>query len=635
MWAPPRRFESDTQEQAFLADYSQRFASHRRVAAILGFLIDAIYIAWDYVYSAGDTAFAPVLDAVVLNRAITSLLVLPAIALSLTRRFEVDEIFASRCLVATMLVQFGLYCRGFIIAPYPYDYMYFFMGMFICLIYGFSMLRLRARPVLLLMLLALLMAAATFAWNWHIKYDALANHAARIYTWVAGSFLLSVATMGSVVSNLLERSERATFQRTAQLARSSQQTREKAQALIELQERMRREAERRNREKSQFLAAAVHDLKQPIQAIGNALEPGRWALERNDLASARRMFDLAAVATQLMRDQLTGVLEISRLESGFVRAEMSSFDLVPVVDQVCAQLRDQAGQDGVELTLQSADGPLIVYSDRHFIGRILQNLVANGIKYHDPAKAGQTRVTVTVRPHTAFLGVAVEDNGLGIAEEHLKDDAIFKPFFQANNRRRESEKGVGLGLSIVNAMLTLMPSHRLSVTSTTGVGTRFVLEVPWGGQISAAQPSPASPAATEADPAALVAAVRGVYVLYVEDDDLVRTSTCALFDAYGIAYECVDSLRQLQSALLRMDRPPDLLLTDYRLPEGETAVHVIKAVTHVFGSLPVLVVTGEVMEAEDLPGNWRLLHKPLSSPRLLGAIGEAMGHGGGAVSAAD
>jgi len=334
MWRPPRRFDDVNLERRFLVDYGRRFAPHRRVAAILGFLIDIVYLLWDYLYSACDPAFAPHLEAVVWNRSITSFLVLPFIAISFGERFKNDEIYASRQVLIIMTILFPPHCRGFLIVPFPYASIYSFMGMFICQIYGFSMMRLRSRPVIVLMATYLVLAALTFSWNWQIKQESLINPASRIYVWLAFSFLVSVGTMGILVCTLLERSERASFMRNEELARRNEaikqhnhevtllnealresglQAQEKAQALIELKERMRQDAERRNREKSQFLAAAVHDLKQPIQAIGNALEPGRRALDRQDVEKARGMFDLAASATQLMREQLAGVLEISRL----------------------------------------------------------------------------------------------------------------------------------------------------------------------------------------------------------------------------------------------------------------------------------------------------------------------------------
>jgi signal transduction histidine kinase len=649
MWTPPRRFASADEEAAFLLEYCQRFVSHRRVALLLGFLISSTYLAFDYLYSAGDPQFAPRLGAVLENRVVSTLLLLPVIATALRPRFAVDEVYASRWLVIFLTLEFGLYCRGFVLAPYPYDYMFYFMGMFICLIYGFSMLRLRSLPTMAVMTILVLMAAATFAWNWEVKHADLSSPVARIYAWVGLSFLASVAMMGVVVSTLLERSERETFERARELASSNQAVQERnhqmeqlnealrlsgqeaqqrAQALIAIKEEMRLDAERRNREKSQFLAAAVHDLKQPIQAISNALEPGQYALDSNDQAGARRMFELAGAATRLMRDQLASVLEMSRLESGFVTAEIKNFDLDPVLDAAVSQLADLSQRHGVELQVATRGLTSRVESDRHFMQRIVLNLLSNGIKYSDAGKTSRW-VRIATEAQAMHLRVEITDNGLGIEPALLNSQAIFKPFFQANNQHRESDKGVGLGLSIVQAMLALMPNHHLKLRSQVGVGTTITLDVPLACSELAGAELPPDPW-DAADPPPQVRELAGCYVLYVEDDELVRASTSALFDAYGILYEAVESHAQLCRLLPRMERVPDMLLTDYRLPEGATAVQVVEATVEAFGELPVLVVTGETSKAgetgeeEARTHRWRLLRKPLSSVQLLMAIYEAI-----------
>ena len=639
MWLPPNRFDSSETEVAFLGEYCQRFASQRRVALVLGILISIAYLAWDYLYGAGDAEFAPVLGAVMANRVASALLLVPTLAMAMRQRFERDESHATRWLVGMLIVEFAMYCRGFVLAPYPYDYMYFFMGMFICLIFGFSMLRLRSRPTLLAMTILVLMAAATFVWNWQVKQAHLGAPAARIYTWVALSFLISAAMMGVVVCTLLERSERLTFSRANELARlnhsleerslqlehlnealciSGQQAEERAKALIEMKEQMRQDAERRNREKSQFLAAAVHDLKQPIQAIGNALEPGQRALDHNDVAGARRMIDLAAAATRLMREQLAGVLEMSRLESGFVKADIATFSLAPVLEGAVSQLAGLARRHGVQLLAESRSDPCLLESDRHFVSRIVLNLLSNGIKYSDPGK-GSRWVRLRIEPRETHLCIEVSDNGLGIAVEHLDTEAIFKPFFQANNNLRESEKGVGLGLSIVQAMLALLPNHRLTVRSQVGQGTTMTLDVPLAStQASTLVVDPGEWVGPGPLPQARDLA--GLYVLYVEDDELVRATTSALFKAYGILYEAAESYAALGELLQRMERVPNVVVTDYRLPEGATAIQVVGATEAAFGKLPVIVVTGETRPAEAFPADWCLLRKPLSSTQLLLAL---------------
>lgn len=638
MWRPPPAFDPATQEQAFIRDYSQRFASHRQVAIALALLIGSAFLGWDYLYGRSDLSFQPALKSVVINRGVTSLVLLPFLLVSGTHRFQSDEAFATRCLLCADYLQFLLYCLGFLLAPYPYDYMYFFMGSFICLIYGLTMLRLRTRAVLLLGVLALLTAVPVFLLNLELKDAALNSPAARIYVWPALSFLLTAIIMGYVVSNLLERSERNSFARAHELERhnativqhshevarlnqtlrfSSDQAQQKALALVELKERMRLDAERRNQEKSQFLAAAVHDLKQPMQAINNVLEPGRRAMALNDRATALRMFELAAEASEMMRRLLAGLLEISRLESGFVRADLASFDVRQVIENVLNQVRGQARQTGVALQAPSFGSEMVVFSDEHFLTRILLNLVGNGIKYHDPRRL-QREVGMALQTTPTCLRLAVEDNGIGMDPELVRSGAIFKPFFQANNPHRESEKGVGLGLSIVHAMLELLPHHRIEVLSTPGQGTRITLELPWG--------RPAAPAQRDAPTLASTVQgsdltdLRGVYVLYVEDDDLVRHTSCAIFDSYGLRYEAASDMDELLALLATMERRPDLLVSDYRLPGGKTARDVVRALESVFGETPTLVLSGEGRNENLANPAWTVLAKPVGTALMLRAM---------------
>ena len=628
MATPPRSLASSQLEAAFLADHCYRYSLHRRVAAILGFFADMAYIALDYVYAGGDPVFAPVLDPVVTNRILTGLLLLPFIALMYHPRFERDERFATRVLMVGVLVQFAFYCRGFLLAPYPYDGMYFFMGMFICLIFGFSMLRLRARPALLFMALALVMAVATFAISGQLKQDMLDSPSAQIYTGVATSFLVLLTIMSSVVNNLIERSERAAFARADELAttlrrmREAEETRLRAEADAAQQHSLREAAERRSREKSQFIAAAVHDLRQPIQAIGNALEPGRWALERMDLAGVQQMLDLATTAAKLMGDQLGDVLELSRLESGLIKVDLTDFDCLPVLQGVCMQLSDQARRYGVRVDLPSTPGPLMVRSDRNFFNRIVQNVLANGIKFRDTGKAERPWVVIKLAPGVEFLRIEVEDNGVGIAPELLRDGDIFKPFFQARRRRLDDEKGVGLGLSIVQTMLTLLPDHRLTVRSELGVGSCFAFEVPCS---AVGDSSPARSVAMSDDSSRADGLLRGVRVLYVEDDDLVRMATVALLGSHGA--ECFEaaSVADLERLLPQLGQAPNLILSDYRLPDGKTADDVIAAAERVFGQLPILIITGEPTIQERREPNRYHLHKPLSPRALVQALIELLG----------
>ena len=200
------------------------------------------------------------------------------------------------------------------------------------------------------------------------------------------------------------------------------------------------------------------------------------------------------------------------------------------------------------------DCPVLVRSDRHLLGRVVANLVSNAIKYSDPGKDGRCGVVVGIVCLPNRVRVDVVDNGVGIAEPDW--GRVFSPFVQLANPERDREKGVGLGLSIVNAIVILLAGHRLDMRSWEGKGTRFSLELPYGDR----QPQPALRA--ELRQPAGVLDLSGLYVFYVEDDGLVRRSTAALLDALGIRYELFASFEALEAALPEIERDPDLLISD-------------------------------------------------------------------------
>nr|WP_229224245.1 hybrid sensor histidine kinase/response regulator [Duganella sp. SG902] len=381
-------------------------------------------------------------------------------------------------------------------------------------------------------------------------------------------------------------------------------------------ERARRLALRANHEKSRFVAEAAHDLRQPMQAIGNLLGAAAHALGRGDAQRGGELIGTAQKATHVMRSSFNAVLELSRLECGAITAEYSSFDLAEVVSETVFALRPLSEARGVAMRLRlRGQRRLIVRSDRQLLGRVLGNLLTNAIKYGEPARADGAVVLVSVLALGRHCRVDIVDNGVGIAPELQRQ--IFKPFFQADNPGRDRERGIGLGLAIVDSILGLLACHSLELRSAPGRGSRFRLRVPLAAAGEAVAP------ALAAAPAASPDEVAGLYLLYVEDDRLVRRSTEALLREYRVLCEAAASLAELEVLLPGLERMPDLVLTDYTLPAGRTARDVVRAVREEFGaSLPVIVLTGE-SQALTLDGELAgaiVLRKPVDAAALLAHI---------------
>jgi CheY-like chemotaxis protein len=268
----------------------------------------------------------------------------------------------------------------------------------------------------------------------------------------------------------------------------------------------------------------------------------------------------------------------------------------------------------IRVRLPAGGGPA-VRSDRQMLGRVLANLLSNAIKYSDPTRAGGAVVVVGVVRLRHHCRVDIVDNGVGIPDALQKQ--VFKPFFQVDNPNRDRNRGMGLGLSIVASSLALLERHSLKLRSQAGVGSRFSVSVPRAAAGDVPVPVAAPVPATAADD------VAGLYVLYVEDDGLVRQSTEMLLREYRVLYESVGSLAELEALLPGLERMPDLVLTDYSLPCGRTARDVVRTVTAEFDTaLPVIVLTGESASVTLTDGleHATLLRKPVASAALLATI---------------
>jgi signal transduction histidine kinase len=630
-----RRFEPESLEQAFLADCAQRFAGQRRSMTLLGAVTWIVYAYWDVKTIEMAGIGSETLWFVVGIRVGGFLYLLALLAVSMRPWFEREELLASTTYAVSA---FGMYLCAYWqmrLVPSEIAHTYYAPALFVVISYTAAAFRLSATTLVLLV--ACIAAPSLLIWiEASLSSQDLSGE--QYFVFRLTNILFAAVLLNASLSQQLERLQRRAFLREHELGLSnaafrlqsqelqslneeirlsSRQSEEKALAMIELKERLRASAERKNREKSQFLASAVHDLRQPLQAIGNALEPARLCVARGDAPAATQMLELAQRASTLMAEQLAALLEMSRLESGHIRAEIETCDLTLIADASVTQLQEAAAKQGVQLRFERPAMQVWVDSDRHFLGRVLRNLIDNGIKYSDPTKRPDCEVCVRLMILPACVRLEVEDNGVGIADEHLADGSILKPFFQVDNRQAQADKGVGLGLSIVNALLELMPEHGLDIDSAPGRGTRMVVTLPHGAArfVEAA-------ADAEAIAVALMVQLAGLYVVMVEDDELVSSSMALLLSAHGALYESVPSFEALQELLLTLERTPDLVLSDFRLPNHRTALDVSRVIRELDPNIEILVLTGEVLSPQFLAAlaPAKVLYKPIPAVELIRAI---------------
>ena len=368
-------------------------------------------------------------------------------------------------------------------------------------------------------------------------------------------------------------------------------------------------AESASREKTRFLATASHDLRQPLQALmlfSDALQDAAQEKGSKHLAG---QIGKSVNALVEMFDEL---LDVSRLEAGIVEARWQNFELQPLLDRLYVDFAPLAQTKGLNLRLPACEGkPLalqgtcnvVVYSDPFLLERILRNLIANAIRYTD---SGGVELRCACAGDKVTL--VVSDTGIGIGADVLTH--IFDEYYQADNQHRDRRKGLGLGLAIVRRMENLL-GYKLEVSSTPGKGSQFSFAVQKGDDDKLAQPFVITHSRYD---------LRDIVVALVEDDpdirlmlvDLMKGWGCRVFDGEFAD----DVMRKLDFARQR----PDLLVCDYRLPHGLTAVQVIKRVHELWGvEVPSLVLTGDTAPEtlQDIHSSGAiLLHKPIAPTRL-------------------
>jgi signal transduction histidine kinase/CheY-like chemotaxis protein len=382
----------------------------------------------------------------------------------------------------------------------------------------------------------------------------------------------------------------------------------KSQLEAQIQERTL-EIATQNRNKSKFIADAAHDLRQPIHAIGNLLEATKFALEKNDQEKSLALLQQTKMAVTLMSSTFNAILELSRLETGLILPTYTSVDLSQLLSEINNTLSGLGVEKKVSLKLAFNRGKAyIVRSDKILLTRVLTNLISNAIKYSNPSRA---KVILRLAIIQNRCRVYILDNGIGMSEDNLPK--IFQPFYQINNPEHDRERGLGLGLSIVSAAISLLDNHSIDVCSIPHKGTLFYLDLPQTLPIDLRAEQLTHIRKSD------FPKIDGLYIIYVEDDSLVRTSTEILLRELGVLVSSFKSGEDLFEDLKEIERCPDLILTDHNLPNNVTSDEIIFAIRDEFDSpIPAIIISGEYMDENF--GMQRsanvLLRKPVSPSEL-------------------
>jgi len=368
--------------------------------------------------------------------------------------------------------------------------------------------------------------------------------------------------------------------------------------------------------RSRFLAAASHDLRQPVHALSlfvSALQ------QQPPVDEAQRLLGHVRNTVDGMGAMFNALLDISRLDAEMVQPAFATVPLAPLLARIAADVGAIAGAKG--LTLRCVvHGPadLAVHTDAPMLERVLRNLVGNAVRY--TATGG---VLLQADQRGGGLRLRVADSGIGIPRARQAE--VFQEFVQLHNPERDRDQGLGLGLAIVQRLCVLL-AVPLQLRSKPGRGTVFTLRLPLA---SAPLRWPAVEEADAGPAAGLPTLVPGDVVLVIDDAADIRVAMGALLRGWGCQVLTAASLDSLHPQLMTLTVPPRLILCDLRLQGPDDGLAVIEQLRSGFNDdVPAILVTGDTGPdrlRDAAASGLGLLHKPVTEAALRLAIGRALG----------
>jgi signal transduction histidine kinase len=362
--------------------------------------------------------------------------------------------------------------------------------------------------------------------------------------------------------------------------------------------------------KSRFLAAASHDLRQPMAALIIFLE--QLEFEKQLSVSGKDVLEHAQQATTSLCNLLDGLLDISRLDGHAVNPRIRSFEIQEILDVLEDEFRQIAEQKGIRLKFSPSSA--VVRSDIILLQQILRNLISNALRYTPSG-----RVLVGCRHRNGMLVIEVHDTGIGIAEDQLC--RIFEEFYQVNNPERDRQQGLGLGLSIVDRAAKLL-EHPVTLISIPGKGSTFAVTVPLvKSAIDETQPA--------SEPVGQSPDLGGRLIAFIENEGSIRIGIQNLLQSWGCRVVVADSATRMIEHLERSGEIVEMVISDFGLKGAMNGVDAIAAIRKRLGAeLPALLFTGDTSkETQILARNAGLpiLYKPAKAEALRRAITAAFG----------
>ena len=361
---------------------------------------------------------------------------------------------------------------------------------------------------------------------------------------------------------------------------------------------------------NRFIAAASHDLRQPLHALGLYLSALKAHISTQ---RGHGILENISRSTEALNELLSSLLDISKLDAGVIDATEESFSLDIVFEQLHQTFQPEALENGLALDVNQTD--LWVKSDRVLLERILRNLVSNGLKY-----TSEGSVSLNAEKHGDKVSIFVTDTGHGIPKN--EQEAIFNEYYQLHNPERDRAKGLGLGLSIVRRLAKLLELE-VKIVSEHAQGTTFEILVQEG------EPRRSTHKIHRLDHS-YDDELADLSILVIDDEADVRESMRSVLDGKVRTVLTADSANDACEQLISSEIVPDLIIADYRLRDDQTGDSAIERVREeVNEDVPAMIITGDTSPArlrEATASGFRLLHKPVATEDLLVAVADLSGN---------
>jgi len=403
--------------------------------------------------------------------------------------------------------------------------------------------------------------------------------------------------------------EKRVAERTRALTGLNEELKREVEVRSRVEEALRvakREADEANQSKTRFLAAASHDLLQPL----NAARLFASALEQQDdlVAEQRHLVDRLNGSLTSAEELLSALLDISRLDAGAMPTNLREFGINEILEPLHAEFSAIALERG--LRFDQVDCRARVLSDPKLLRRVLQNFLSNALRYTEHG-----RVLLGCRRRDGHLVIQVWDTGPGIPGDQR--EAIFREFHRLQGTRSTRERGLGLGLAIVDRIARML-DHPITLESEPGRGTVFAIRVPLSEDLTAACSvrTPRRPSRQD---------LTGLTLLCIDNEPDILAGMTALVEPWGCRVLCAGDEDEVTAIVGRLDHAPDVLLADYHLDQEKNGIDLMNRLrAHYDQQIPGILITADQSETVRLEARsqgYRILHKPLRPAALRALLG--------------